>query len=140
MKQTDLTSLQHRITIVWLLFAALIFVRNVVMLSKSPEIADVVWSWYSTSILPTSGLIFGLWLAVIRDNRQTKAKVAKMSANLTQGIVYFYIAMVLLTIALDTVFANKTPQEHYADSQQWLAIIQVPLLAFLGKVFSEKRI
>jgi hypothetical protein len=140
MDKVELKPIQYRITIVWFGFAAIMFLRCVMITSGNSFVSDdTVWSWYSTSIVPTSGLIFGLWLSVAHDNNQVQNKINKMTANLAQGIVIFYILMVCISISFDTVFKNGTPQAHLTNAQQWLAIIQAPMLALLGKAFFVKN-
>jgi len=39
----------------------------------------------------------------------------------------------------ETIYGSKTPQEHYIESQKWLAFIQAPMLAFLGKYLQKER-
>jgi hypothetical protein len=133
----DLSIVRKRITVIWLCTAAILFLFFITLVGFNNDLANAAGSWYSTSIMPATGLIIGLWLAVTRTS--TKAElVHSTSATLAQAFVYFYIICLIFPLIIFVGFVGIAFEDYFELSQMWLAILQTPTLAFLSKIFTEK--
>lgn len=133
----DLLKVRKRITLVWLIAAAILFLFFITLIGFNNELAKEAGSWYSTSIMPATGLIIGLWLAVARAEGKAEL-VHPTSARLAEAFVYFYIICLVLPLLLFVGFVGMSFENYFDLSQMWLALLQTPTLAFLSKIFSDK--
>lgn len=134
----DLFRVRKRITIIWLIAAGLLFLYLIALTGSHPDLAKAAGSWYSTSVMPATGVIIGLWLAVARTGTQ-KERVQSTAASLAEAFIYFYVFCLLVPLVVFVGFTGMAFEAYFDLSQIWLALLQTPTLAFLGKIFAAKN-
>ncbi len=134
----DLLKIRKRITLIWLIAAAILFVYLIALVGSHPDLAKAAGSWYSTSIMPATGLIIGLWLAVARTGTGNE-RVHSMAAGLAEAFVYFYVFCLVMPLIGLVGFKGMSFETYFEISQMWLALLQTPTLALLGKIFADKN-
>lgn len=134
---TDLLIIRKRITGIWLATAAILFLFFITLVGFNNDLAQATASWFSTSIMPATGLIIGLWLAVARSSSKAEM-LHSTSASIAQGFVYFYVFCLFAPLIVFVGFIGMPFENYFELSQMWLALLQTPTLAFLSKIFAEK--
>ncbi|MBC6987715.1 hypothetical protein [Alteromonas sp. BZK5] len=133
---TELFKIRKRITITWLICAAILLIFVIALVLNHPDLTKVAGSWYSTSIMPSTGVIIGLWLAVSHTGTTNK-HVNSMSAGLAEAFLYFYIFCLIMPFVVFVGYKQLSFEAYFEISQMWLALLQTPTLALLGKIFAD---
>jgi len=135
---TKLGSIQKRLTYTWLTFAAVMLVFNIFAAGFDDTASKAGWAWYSTAILPTTGLIMGMWVSILNEAEPSIETVNSTSSVIAQGTMAFYICTILLTLVVSCGLEVNPVEDFYTSSQHWLGYIQAPMLAFVGIIFAHK--
>lgn len=132
---TSIHTIRIRLSYLWFSLSALLFILLLVQSINDPKVAKQIWTWFTPLVLPGTGLIVGLWIAIKQKNHNEEA-MNSFSASLSQGFVLFYFFCLYATV-LASVFVTVTLSEWLETSQLWIGMIQAPTLAVIGKLFAE---
>lgn len=131
----DMQAVRVRLSYMWFSFSGIIFLILLIQSINDPDVAKTIWAWFTPLVLPGTGLIVGLWIAVAQLERKP-TRLNEFTASLSYGIVVFYFFCLFATILAEP-FVSSSLSDWLETSQLWVGIVQAPTLAIIGKVFAE---
>lgn len=132
----NLLSVRKKLTLIWLIGSGILFILMVSKSINNTGYVSAIWAWYGSSILPGLGLILGLWTAVTRKGFTSENSVLSTSGTIAILLTIFYFLVLLLSL-LGSSMASMSYPEYLQLTQNWLAVLQAPTIAFIAKIFTE---
>lgn len=144
--KTDLLPLdvvRAKLTAIWLIGAGVIFVLLVMqsLLGRYEDRTQEAWGWLLPTIMPTLGMIVTVVGYTALDPVLSQALVRKTFFRVATWLSMLYLAMILLTIAVQPFAAPDAKQalDLMRTSNLWLGPFQGLVASALGVLFVSKK-
>ncbi|MDD5393743.1 MAG: hypothetical protein PHE17_12055 [Thiothrix sp.] len=131
MKKLDFTRCKKNLVILWLSWAAGIFLLLFVQSFGDGEGTRATWEWCVPLLAPNALLMVGVMVADAQKEQQVGQKVDSFIYWLTFWLSTFYLVLVVVSI----VYYELVEGANLKDSTLWLSSVQGLVNLVLGVFF-----